>query len=79
MPLTARPGWHSAHLPGGMELENLRDFAKRHTPPVHPGQPKETNEGSGIAQTFSSQVKVFPVPSLCPLSVHKSQVQLRCI
>ena len=39
-----------------MQLENLREFAKRHKAPANPDQPQEGGQGSGIAQTFAAQV-----------------------
>ena len=47
-----------------MQLENLREFAARHRVPVNPDQPREGGEGSGIAQTFASQVAL----ARCPLT-----------
>ena len=48
-----------------MQLENLREFAARHRVPVNPDQPRQGGEGSGIAQTFASQValtRCLPTP-----------------
>ena len=41
-----------------MQLENLRDFAKRHPVPVNPGHERAGGHGSGMAQTFSAQVSL---------------------
>ena len=59
---------HRAKLPPGMELENLREFAKRHTVPVNPDQERVGGHGSGMAQTFSAQVP-YSAPTAVALSV----------
>ena len=59
-----------------MQLENLREFAKRHQAPANPEQPREGGQGSGIAQTFAAQVLhvttliacCHPHPDACPYS-----------
>ncbi len=52
-----------AKLPPGMQLENLREFAKRHQAPANPDQPQEGGQGSGIAQTFSAQALLRRYPT----------------